>query len=192
MGRKGEASDLAHFFLGSTADRVLQQSPCPVLVVPQKALQSIQKIVVPIDFFEACEDGLREAIVLAKGFQAKIIALHVGDQPIKILGSYILTPEEDIRKENDPISMLEKYHQEKLDEFIKPYLKAELCQGVDIHSQVLIGDEAVTINSVAEEGGRGLIVMGSAARKGIEKFLLGSITKKVLKMASCPVLVLKV
>src|SRR5215469_10923732 len=61
-GRTG----LKHVFLGSTAERIVQHSSCPVLVARGKALQAnngsrfrIRTILVPVDFSNCSREGLR-------------------------------------------------------------------------------------------------------------------------------------
>src|SRR5205814_10101138 len=78
-GRTG----LKHVFLGSTAERIVQHSSCPVLVTRGSALQAdngsrfaIKTILVPVDFSNCSREGLRYAIAFAKDFGAKIILLH--------------------------------------------------------------------------------------------------------------------
>src|SRR5215471_13704735 len=76
-GRTG----LKHVFLGSTAERIVQHSSCPVLVTRENLLQAnsrfrIQTILVPVDFSKCSREGLRYAITLANEFGAKIILLH--------------------------------------------------------------------------------------------------------------------
>ena len=78
-GRTG----LKHVFLGSTAERIVQHSSCPVLVTRGSALQAnngsrfrIKTILVPVDFSNCSREGLRYAIAFANEFGAKIILLH--------------------------------------------------------------------------------------------------------------------
>src|SRR5215831_15256902 len=78
-GRTG----LKHVFLGSTAERIVQHSSCPVLVTRGKALQpnngsrfKIKTILVPVDFSSRSREGLRYAIAFASEFGAKIILVH--------------------------------------------------------------------------------------------------------------------
>src|SRR4029453_8344548 len=77
---------LKHVFLGSTAERVVQHSPCPVFVVREKkrrsksgALRSIKTILVPVDFSDCSRHGLQYAIEFANEFGARIILLHSTD-----------------------------------------------------------------------------------------------------------------
>ena len=78
-GRTG----LKHVFLGSTAERIVQHSSCPVLVTRGKAVKSrngsqarMKTILVPVDFSSCSREGLRYAIAFANEFGAKIILLH--------------------------------------------------------------------------------------------------------------------
>ena len=66
---------LKHVFLGSTAERVVQHSPCPVFVVRQRKRKSepgrvftADTILVPVDFSECSLDGLNYAISFASRF----------------------------------------------------------------------------------------------------------------------------
>ncbi len=59
--------------------------------------------------------------------------------------------------------------------------------------QVLVrtGVAGDVIASVAEELGCDLIVIPSHGRSGISRFFLGSVAERVLRRATCPVLVLR-
>jgi len=54
------------------------------------------------------------------------------------------------------------------------------------------GDVVASILHAAEEIDAGLIAMGTHGRKGLERFLLGSVAEQVIRGASCPVLVVRV
>src|SRR6202035_5741230 len=70
MSTRGNTG-LKHLALGSTAERVVRHSPCPVLVVrpdngkKAKRELSFRKILVPIDFSECAMKGLAYAKALA-------------------------------------------------------------------------------------------------------------------------------
>ena len=81
---------LKHLALGSTAERVVRYSPCPVLVVRPvdrkkkaggngkmtKRELSFGKILVPIDFSDCSMKGLAYAKALAKQFGSKLVLLN--------------------------------------------------------------------------------------------------------------------
>lgn len=60
-----------------------------------------------------------------------------------------------------------------------------------IHRTVRFGRPGPTITEYAEKNDIELIVMPSHGHSGLQRFLLGSVTEKVLRSASCPVLVLR-
>jgi nucleotide-binding universal stress UspA family protein len=56
---------------------------------------------------------------------------------------------------------------------------------------VYFGDPGFEIVSFAEKVNADLIVMPSHGRRGIGRLLLGSVAERVLRLAQCPVLVIK-
>ena len=72
-------------------------------------------------------------------------------------------------------------------------LEAELLkrghEGLAIH--VCFGDPGHEIVAYAEELDAGLVVLPSRGKKAIKRLLLGSVAERVVRLAHCPVLVLK-
>ncbi|ATZ61131.2 MAG: universal stress protein [Methanosarcinales archaeon Met12] len=62
---------------------------------------------------------------------------------------------------------------------------------VDVRSEVLVGQPAIEIVNFAEEGNIDLIVMGTLGKAGIERFLLGSVSEKVIRTSPVPVMVVR-
>lgn len=67
----------------------------------------------------------------------------------------------------------------------------EASQGVDVETHVLEGNPAVEITKFAKDNGIDLIVVGTLGKSGIDRILLGSVAEKVVRIAPCPVLVIK-
>ena len=61
--------------------------------------------------------------------------------------------------------------------------------GIKISSVIKEGTPAKIILEVAEEEGADLIVIGSSGKSGFDRFILGSVSDKVVNTAKCPVLV---
>ncbi len=69
---------------------------------------------------------------------------------------------------------------------------AELqAAGFGVSTRVVEADPRTAILDVAEEWRADLIAMGSHGRKGIKKFLLGSVAESVARHARCSVLIVR-
>ncbi|MXR40582.1 universal stress protein [Halobaculum sp. WSA2] len=60
--------------------------------------------------------------------------------------------------------------------------------GVDCETDVVQGNPAAEIPAYAERYGHDLIAMPTNGRRGISRYLLGSVTEKVVRLSSVPVL----
>jgi nucleotide-binding universal stress UspA family protein len=80
-----------------------------------------------------------------------------------------------------------------LEEEIERHLGSACTQlraaGISCRPITLFGDPAKEIITFAEEGHYDLIVMGRRGRGAVGKVLLGSVSDRVVKAASCPVTV---
>lgn len=63
--------------------------------------------------------------------------------------------------------------------------------GVEVEAVLLEGHPAEEIINFAERNEVDLIVLGSLGKSGIERFLMGSISEKVVRNAKIPVLVVR-
>ena len=57
--------------------------------------------------------------------------------------------------------------------------------------QDVIGDPGHEITEYAEEIGASLIITPSHGRTGLSRLLIGSVAERVVRLAKCPVMVLK-
>lgn len=64
-------------------------------------------------------------------------------------------------------------------------------KGVQMETAVKFGNAADTIISTSKEKGADMIVVGSHGRHGAKKYLLGSVSSKVVEHSACDVLVVK-
>ena len=63
--------------------------------------------------------------------------------------------------------------------------------GVTIYSKLLKGDPAYSIIKEAEAGKYDMIIMANRGLSEISEFLMGSVSSKVVRHASCPVLIVR-
>ena len=141
------------------------------------ANQGIRRILCPIDFSETSVHAVEHAVAMARWHDARLLALHVYPPifvPIPSLPDIPdRVPDEEIRAARDRACA---------------FVKAAGAAGMPVDVHVVVGHAAATILAEAAARQTDLIVMGTHGASGIEHLLLGSVTEKVLRKASCPVM----
>jgi nucleotide-binding universal stress UspA family protein len=182
-GRTG----LKHVFLGSTAERIVQHSPCPVLVTRGTAVQSnngsrfkIKTILVPVDFSSCSREGLRYAIAFANEFGARIILLHA-----TYLG-YIYSSEGTAIYD---IPGLQKAARKTAERKMRELVRSVNRGGVEFETVFTEGSPVLDICAYAKDHDVDLIITSTHGLTGFTHVLIGSIAEQVVRHAPCSVLV---
>jgi nucleotide-binding universal stress UspA family protein len=182
-GRTG----LKHVFLGSTAERIVQHSSCPVLVTRGNALQPkngsrfrMNTIVVPVDFSKCSREGLRYAIGFANEFGARIILLHA-----TYLG-YIYSSEGTAIYD---ISGLQKAARKTAERKMREVVRSVNFGRVKFETVFTEGSPVLDICAFAKNHDVDLIITSTHGLTGFNHVLIGSIAEKVVRHAPCSALV---
>lgn len=77
------------------------------------------------------------------------------------------------------------------EEAVRPAVERARARGLDAVDEVVQGDPATAIVEYADERGVDLVVMATGGRQGIGRRLLGSVTDRVVRTASVPVLTVR-
>ena len=178
---------LKHVFLGSTAERVVQHSPCPVFIVRQEKRKSetgrrftAHTILVPVDFSNCSREGLQYAIGFANEFGAKIILLHA-----TYLG-YIYSAEGTALYD---IPSLQKAARKNAEHQMQKLVRAVKFGGVKFETAFTEASPELDICAFAKDHGVDLIITSTHGLTGFQHVLIGSIAEKVVRHAPCSVLV---
>jgi nucleotide-binding universal stress UspA family protein len=138
----------------------------------------IRQILCPVDFSPFSRRALDHAAVLARWYEAELTVVHVSPFMPAILG---LEPAVSA-------ATLAPFDRETLGrellEFVGETAKTRPAPQLLIRS----GPAAATILECATEAKADLVVLGTHGRTGFERFMLGSVTEKVVRKAQCPVL----
>ncbi len=134
----------------------------------------IKKILYPTDFSSYSNQAYFHAIALAKNHNASLTVLFVYNPDITT------TP----GSQGDEV-VDRAYWQEQLEQ-IRP-----IDLEIPITHILLEGDPASEIVRYGRDVSADLIVMGTHGRTGVERLVLGSVAEKVLRDATCSVLVVK-
>jgi nucleotide-binding universal stress UspA family protein len=134
----------------------------------------LKNIVFATDFSPAAMAAMPFAAQIAKSFGAKLFAVHA-----KTPENYALPPTEVW-----PAATAQ------LEENTVELRRGLYNRFPSVESEVLIGEGGVwgVVEAVADEKKADLIVVGTSGRRGIGKFILGSVAEEILRRAKCPVL----
>lgn len=170
-------SGFSKWFHGSVAEKIIRHSPIPVLTARCQPQSSVPgKILVPVDFSDHSLNALKISATLARKFGAQIECLHVIEQQ--------LYPE-FYHSSVESLLIIDPTLKESSLQHLKEFA---VIPGTAIQHVVLEGTTSRVIAQHAQEMGAGLIVMSTRGLTGLEHFLIGSTTERVVRIAPCPVL----
>ena len=140
----------------------------------------LEKIICSTDFSEPSFEGLKAADELAGHFGAQVILLHaIAPMPTMPgigapTGFHIPPVLKDM--EGKAAEELERIKAEKMN------------RGSDTRTMVIYGKPADEIVRIATEEKADIIVIATHGQSGWKRLISGSVTERIVRMASCPVL----
>jgi nucleotide-binding universal stress UspA family protein len=170
-------------FLGSTAERLVRKAPVPVMVAKKRLAPEPKTLLLPTDFSACARKAAQAALALAKGFDARVIFLH-------ILEPY---PEHTIAYVHElGVSLpIPPPTPEQIEPEWEAFLSDLPLEKIRWEKHVGEGPVASAIVRQVQHTGADMIVIGTHGRSGLPHMLLGSIAEKVVRTASCPVLTVR-
>lgn len=149
-----------------------------------------EKIIVPLDGSKLAECVLPYVKELAKGCSTQQITLvsvteHIVAQTFAPeIGEIGQIPIEPI-----PVAVGRKKKQ--AERYLHRIAKRLSAKDLNVQIEVLLGNPAEEITAFAKESGADLIAIASHGRSGISRWAFGSVTDKVFRASSVPVLMIK-
>lgn len=156
-----------------TKEELAPNSPSPIAV----AEMQLKRILCATDFSPCSRKALLYAVSLSRQFGAEIILVHVYEPAPPQVGVL-----EGALAETDLYTDLAK-QLEHWREDLPPDLKSSAAMRQ--------GTPAREIVDAAAENNIDLIVVGNHGRTGLARVVLGSTAEKVVRLAPCPVLVVR-
>ena len=175
------ASGVSRLLMGSVADTLLRKSPVPLLVVrpfwsyewiPPSGdeRRSIQNLLLPVDESDLSMGSLPGIVELATLFDMRVVLLRVLEGQHRKPGSF-------------------EEHREAQSQ-LRPLADAIEKKGVEAVTLVEEGDPARKILDAIRIHGIDLIAMTTHGRSGLSRLLTGSVTERVMRSATVPLLVM--
>jgi len=174
---------VSHLLLGSTAERVVQRAPCPVLTVHPGDIdqhRQVKTVLVPTDFSDNAQLAIRAALTLLRpqNEERRLLLMHAYHLPFEYTAYGTIPTSFNYMKDVEG-ECLEK-------------LQA-IAAGIDeenlsVEVVAIEGYPPDTIVAEANRAAADLIAMGLQGRSRLAHLLLGSTAERVIQLAGCPVL----
>ncbi|MBI4525667.1 MAG: universal stress protein [Deltaproteobacteria bacterium] len=183
MGTHGR-SGVRRWLLGSVAEKVLQGATNPLLLVRGRDRETtageaaLKKLIVPLDGSHLAELVLPYAMEVAARLLLEMVLVRVYDLPSYETLSQLEWVVEEFREEAT------SYLREKARQ-----LKAEGVRAVSY--LVPRGKAAEEIVEIAQDTPESLVAISTHGRTGIGRWVLGSVTDRVVRYSGDPVLVIR-
>jgi len=139
----------------------------------------LDKILCPVDFSEYSAKAYAYAYSLARHYDSKLLVQHVAEPWLELHQSYLSA------------QFIQDAYDRQLaviQEQMQLLIEAQPRQKVQIETVIQFGSTADSILALAASRGVDLIAMGTHGRRGMDRFVLGSILERVLRKAGCAVL----
>jgi nucleotide-binding universal stress UspA family protein len=165
---------LDRFMLGSVSTNLIHHATCPVLVVKNKAAP-LRRIALATDGSDASAQALEFVLTT---FQPDRSTGKGGRVPIHVSVIHVM-----------PFSHYQLLKEAR--KLLKQSVRKLIQAGFTAEAVCQPGNPAQEIMKVAANQHADLIVMGAQGLGAIARFLLGSVSTKVVQRSSCSVLVVR-
>ena len=144
------------------------------------------RIIVPSDFSQRSVESVEYATNLAVSAGAKILVLHVAPDVPTIVSPLPESSAMQAWAFTENLRARREASERRMNEELAPYF-------ADVELELLFeeGEPARTISDAAESHGCDLIVMSSHGRTGLKRALLGSVAERTVRLAKCPVMIVR-
>lgn len=145
-------------------------------------MKRLEKILFATDFSENSDHAFEYALAMAMQFGAKLILIHVINEPVDLRGFYV--PHISFEK-------LEKEIEEGAEKLMEKFCHTRIKDFTDYETCIVSGIPYEEILKKAKQENVSLIVLGTQGRKGLDHFLFGSTAERVVRSAPCPVMTVR-
>jgi len=188
MGTHG-LSGFQKFLLGSVSEKVLHRAQVPLLSISPSVEKTAgggdpRTVLMAIDFGPESQAVVRHGTWLAEHFRAKLIALHVVRVPYVVLNESSFEPLTRMEVDRLTESLVSKRRED---------LEALLPEsaGGERETMVRVGAPFEVLRAVVEDRAVDMVILGAGGHGEAGIRWLGSTCHKLVRLAPCPVMVVR-
>ncbi len=140
----------------------------------------IHKILCPTDFSDPSYEGLEAAVELARHFKAELVVAHV-ISPIPIVPGSVPTA-------GSYLPRMLKELEDSARNTLQSIVENRIPEDVSAKTMVVVGTPAQEIAQAAITEKANVIIMATHGQSGWKRFIIGSVTERVVRVSDRPVL----
>ncbi|MCX4024700.1 universal stress protein [Endozoicomonas sp. SM1973] len=140
------------------------------------SLLSFNSVIVPIDFSEECVGAVNTALELV-------------NSPKQVTLVHVKCPTTYITCGTAYVQLDEAEHTKQIEKHFQQFIQNHQWQ--ELNWTLLTGKPGEEIVAYAKEASASLIIIPSHGYHGIKRLMLGSVAERVVRLAPCPVIVLR-
>ena len=147
-------------------------------------MSELRRILVCVDLDAGSQRALTHALRFVGDDDAAVDVLHVWEPPKLVRPDPLVTVESDGRS-----VFLTEFTQNQARADLEKLVSDVAPNRPNLRTLLALGSAASQILAIAREGDYDLIVLGTRGVRGVARAVLGSVAEKVVRLASCPVLI---
>ncbi len=146
-------------------------------------MKDFKTILFATDFSESSDFACQYALTLATKFGARLLVVHVINEPVDLRGFYV--PHISFDK-------LEEEIEEGARKMMEKFCRIQLKDFTNFETFILPGIPYDEIINKATGEDADLIIMGTHGRTGLDHVLFGSTAEKVVRKSPIPVMTIRI
>jgi nucleotide-binding universal stress UspA family protein len=146
-------------------------------------MKDLKTILFATDFSESSDYAFQYAQTLAKKFNARLLIIHVINEPVDLRGFYV--PHISFEK-------LEEEIEEGAQKMMEKFCRTHIRDYDNYETFIVPGIPYDEIIKKATESSADLIVLGTHGRTGLDHVLFGSTAEKVVRKSAVPVMTIRI
>lgn len=146
-------------------------------------MKDFKTILFATDFSESSDYAFQYAYSLAKKFNARLLVVHVINEPVDLRGFYV--PHISFEK-------LEEEIEEGAQKMMEKFCRTHIRDYDNYETFIIPGIPYDEIIKKAAENSADLIILGTHGRTGLDHVLFGSTAEKVVRKSPVPVMTIRI
>jgi len=146
-------------------------------------MKEFKTILFATDFSESSDYAFQYAYSLAKKFNARLLVVHIINEPVDLRGFYV--PHISFEK-------LEEEIEEGAQKMMEKFCRTHIRDYDNYETFIVPGIPYDEIIKKATENSADLIILGTHGRTGLDHVLFGSTAEKVVRKSTVPVMTIRI